>query len=95
MFGKRSAGAGTAPNLNARIPAVAPAAPRKLETAPVAIEERKVAQVAETAARSEDYYQMKSMIFGALIEAIDLSQLAKLDSESAREEIRDIYKSAW
>ncbi len=33
---------------------------------------------------------MKSMIFGALIEAIDLSQLAKLDSESAREEIRDI-----
>jgi pilus assembly protein CpaF len=30
------------------------------------------------------------MIFGALIEAIDLSQLAKLDGESAREEIRDI-----
>lgn len=54
------------------------------------MEERKVAQVAETAPRSEDYYQMKSMIFGALIEAIDLSQLAKLDSESAREEIRDI-----
>ena len=90
MFGKRSAGAGQAPNLNARVPAAAPAAPRKLETAPVAIDERKVAQVAETATRSEDYYQMKSMIFGALIEAIDLSQLAKLDSESAREEIRDI-----
>ncbi|MCR4523204.1 MULTISPECIES: CpaF family protein [Bosea] len=90
MFGKRSAGAGTAPNLNARTPAVAQAAPRKPEPAPAAVEERKVAQVAETAARSEDYYQMKSMIFGALIEAIDLSQLAKLDSESAREEIRDI-----
>jgi pilus assembly protein CpaF len=30
------------------------------------------------------------MIFGALIEAIDLSQLSKLDAESAREEIRDI-----
>lgn len=40
--------------------------------------------------KSDDYYQMKSMIFGALIEAIDLSQLAKLDGESAREEIRDI-----
>ena len=90
MFGKRSAGAGTAPNLNARTPAAAQAAPRKPEPAPAAVEERKVAQVAETAARSEDYYQMKSMIFGALIEAIDLSQLAKLDSESAREEIRDI-----
>ena len=40
--------------------------------------------------RSDDYYQTKSMVFGALIEAIDVSQLAKLDTESAREEIRDI-----
>ena len=40
--------------------------------------------------RSEDYYQTKSMVFGALIEAIDVSQLAKLDTDSAREEIRDI-----
>jgi pilus assembly protein CpaF len=30
------------------------------------------------------------MVFGALIEAIDVSQLAKLDTDSAREEIRDI-----
>jgi pilus assembly protein CpaF len=40
--------------------------------------------------RSEAYYETKSTIFGALIEAIDLAQLAKLDAESAREEIRDI-----
>jgi pilus assembly protein CpaF len=40
--------------------------------------------------RSEDYYVTKSMIFGALIEAIDLAQLARLDVDSAREEIRDI-----
>jgi pilus assembly protein CpaF len=40
--------------------------------------------------RSEAYYQTKSTIFGALIEAIDLSQLARLDADSAREEIRDI-----
>ena len=40
--------------------------------------------------RSDEYYITKSMIFGALIEAIDLSQLAKLEPESAREEIRDI-----
>ena len=39
---------------------------------------------------SEAYYETKSTIFGALIEAIDLAQLAKLDAESAREEIRDI-----
>jgi pilus assembly protein CpaF len=40
--------------------------------------------------RSEAYYETKSTIFGALIEAIDLSQLARLDADSAREEIRDI-----
>jgi pilus assembly protein CpaF len=40
--------------------------------------------------RSDSYYVTKSAIFGALIEAIDLAQLARLDAESAREEIRDI-----
>ncbi len=40
--------------------------------------------------RSEAYYDTKSQVFSALIETIDLSQLAKLDPESAREEIRDI-----
>src|SRR5689334_3722599 len=40
--------------------------------------------------RSETYYQTKGTIFGALIEAIDLAQLARLDGDSAREEIRDI-----
>ena len=40
--------------------------------------------------RSEAYYQTKTIIFGALIEAIDLAQLARLDADSAREEIRDI-----
>ena len=39
---------------------------------------------------TEAYYEVKGTIFGALIEAIDLSQLAKLDAESSREEIRDI-----
>jgi pilus assembly protein CpaF len=40
--------------------------------------------------RPDKYYQTKASIFGALIEAIDLTQLGKLDSEAAREEIRDI-----
>ena len=39
---------------------------------------------------SETYYDTKSQVFSALIDTIDLSQLAKLDPESAREEIRDI-----
>ena len=40
--------------------------------------------------KSDSYYDTKSSIFSALIETIDLSQLAKLDLETAREEIRDI-----
>ncbi len=40
--------------------------------------------------KSDEYYVTKALIFGALIEAIDLSQLSKLDTDSAREEIRDI-----
>jgi pilus assembly protein CpaF len=48
------------------------------------------APVLNVARKSDDYYQTKSMIFGALIEAIDLAQLARLDPDSARDEIRDI-----
>ena len=40
--------------------------------------------------RSENFYDIKSTVFSALIDTIDLSQLARLDVESAREEIRDI-----
>jgi pilus assembly protein CpaF len=40
--------------------------------------------------RSENYYDTKSQVFSALIDTIDLSQLAKMDADSAREEIRDI-----
>ncbi|MCO6187264.1 CpaF family protein [Rhizobium sp. L1K21] len=40
--------------------------------------------------RTNEYYDTKSQVFSALIDTIDLSQLAKLDAESAREEIRDI-----
>ena len=42
--------------------------------------------------RSDDYYTNKSTIFGALVEAIDMAQLARLDPLSARKEIRDIIK---
>ena len=42
------------------------------------------------ARRSDSYYETKGSIFNALIEAIDLGQLARLDVDAAREEIRDI-----
>ncbi|WP_321337987.1 CpaF family protein [uncultured Cohaesibacter sp.] len=40
--------------------------------------------------RSEQYFDIKTSVFGALIDTIDLAQMARLDADSAREEIRDI-----
>ncbi|MFD0988111.1 CpaF family protein [Methyloligella solikamskensis] len=40
--------------------------------------------------RSEEYYDVKTTVFTALIDTIDLTQLARLDADVAREEIRDI-----
>ncbi|HRX74641.1 MAG TPA: CpaF family protein, partial [Hyphomonas sp.] len=57
--------------------------------APKAPEPRKE-PVRQINQQSEQYYATKTTIFNALIDTIDLSQLAQLDSESAREEIRDI-----
>ncbi|UDL92285.1 CpaF family protein [Mesorhizobium sp. PAMC28654] len=62
-----------------------PPARRAVEAPPLAPESKKVQRE-----RSESYYDTKSQVFSALIDTIDLSQLAKLDPESAREEIRDI-----
>ncbi|MDQ0472410.1 CpaF family protein [Labrys wisconsinensis] len=89
MFGKRgnvgpvpAPGFG-APDAAARTPASSPA---KAASSPV----RPSEAVPVETRKSDKYYETKSMVFGALIDAIDLSQLAKLDGDSAREEIRDI-----
>src|SRR5271163_4372473 len=83
MFGKR-AGAGLGgQSVGSRVAAEAAVAepPKAQQAASAPI---------QTERRSETYFQTKSLIFGALVEAIDLSQLARLDAENAREEIRDI-----
>ncbi|MFA6153961.1 ATPase, T2SS/T4P/T4SS family [Mesorhizobium sp.] len=64
---------------------VAPPARRTVEAPPLAPEPKRA-----TREKSESYYDTKSQVFSALIDTIDLSQLAKLDPDSAREEIRDI-----
>ena len=46
--------------------------------------------IASQQIKSEEYYDVKTQVFSALIDTIDLSQLSKLDQEGAREEIRDI-----
>ena len=93
MFGKRAAG-GPAPAEERPRPAVAA---QPVPRVPAVAAGKSAARVAEPVAavepvRSDEYYVTKSMIFGALIEAIDLSQLSRLDPESAREEIRDIVQ---
>lgn len=98
MFGKRSGNDGDvrAPKPAFQAPEPAGSSPMSRESAaptvsspPLAPAKPPPAPTVE-ARRSDNYYQVKATIFGALIEAIDLAQLAKLDSESAREEIRDI-----
>jgi pilus assembly protein CpaF len=72
-------------------PAPAPApAQAAARPAPPAQTRQPAAENHDGEYRSEAYYRVKSTIFNALIETIDLTQLAQLDSESARDEIRDI-----
>ncbi len=42
------------------------------------------------AEKSEEYYELKRSVFDALIDTIDLAQLAQLDTKSAADEIKDI-----
>lgn len=44
----------------------------------------------EPKARRSDYYQIKTDVFSALIDTIDLAQLTRMDNDTAREEIRDV-----
>ena len=88
MFGKRASSGASPQKSEPTSPPVASSAkvePRA-EAAPVSVS----SGGGQTERRSDSYFQTKSMIFGALIEAIDLSALSKLDPDSAREEIRDI-----
>ena len=75
-----------APATPATQPAAAPASGNRVNLAPTASAPATIA----VDNRSDDYYQVKTTIFSALIDTIDLAQLAQLDVDSAREEIRDI-----
>ncbi len=102
MFGKRSTSAAPPPERPIAPVAPAPqprdsappppehqqkpqAAPVNTAQAPVKAERKPIERV-----RSEEYYDVKTTVFNALIDTIDLTQLSKLDPEAAREEIRDI-----
>ncbi len=63
------------------VPATTGAAPQPQRPEPAQEPQRR---------HSEEYYDVKTTVFNALIDTIDLTQLSKLDSVAAREEIRDI-----
>jgi pilus assembly protein CpaF len=94
MFGRRSTEGAQPPRRIA--PQNQPAANLAAAAQPRAAEApapstRAVPEPSEPQRRhSEEYYDVKTTVFNALIDTIDLTQLAKLDAAAAREEIRDI-----
>ena len=105
MFGKRGGSGGGFGGGNAAPPhqAAPPvAAPVAAPAAPAPSAPAVPAQMAQPAPpmqtpaappiaeKTEDYYDTKSSVFSALIDTIDLGQLAQMEPEAAREEIRDI-----
>ena len=100
MFGKRTSFGGNTPGV-AEAPRLQPAPQRFDRTEPAtksavevsankAREDVVDVRSPEAIARDKEYHQTKSASFNALIDSIDLSQLATMDQVAAREEIRDI-----
>jgi pilus assembly protein CpaF len=104
MFGKRSThsaglpsrGGFSAPPSSVETPshtqaALTPVEPRTSPTGNPLTQHQTFPQDAKPITiKPESYYQTKSSVFGAFIEAVDLTQLVRLKPEEAREEIREI-----
>ncbi len=99
MFGKRTTFGGNTPGAStpAARPAPAPVVQaartelmRSSDAARRGSDEVVDVRSPEAVQRDKEYFQTKSAIFNALIDSIDLSQLATMEMETAREEIRDI-----
>jgi len=86
MFGKRSEGTAA---LKAP-PSAAPELPKAEAVTAAPIEATQSPNNAGRPAPSEEYYETKATIFNALFETIDVSALAGMQPEKAREEIRTI-----
>jgi len=106
MFGKRTSFGGNTPGVSevarpvqspppqADMPVQSPP-PRRPADGDMASRLRGGEEVVDVRApaeaqRDKEYFHTKSAIFNALIDSIDLSQLATMDQVAAREEIRDI-----
>ena len=102
MFGKRTTFGGNTPGVSEMPRPVPSAAPRSESPASVrrssdadatrlkGNDEVVDVRAPADAQRDKEYFHTKSAIFNALIDSIDLSQLATMEQDAAREEIRDI-----
>ncbi len=93
MFGRRTGDASAPRRIAspaAQQPAAAPAPEVKAAPVAAAPPPPKPELVETQRKHSEEYYDVKTTVFNALIDTIDLTQLAKLEAAAAREEIRDI-----
>ncbi len=90
MFGRRSNDPSARPQVTKA--AAPPASKPQAEPAPAPAPEvaPRHAEPEKKSRHSDEYYDVKTTVFNALIDTIDLTQLAKLEPVSAREEIRDI-----
>src|SRR5215212_11800699 len=98
MFGKRQSFGGNTPGVgDAPRPQASPTqvsgVPARTDNAPKPVVDASVNRLrnedivdvrsAEAIARDKEYFQTKSAIFNALIDSIDLSQLATMEQEAA------------
>ncbi|HEV7277220.1 MAG TPA: CpaF family protein [Devosiaceae bacterium] len=99
MFGKRTTFGGNTPSVQETprpqqsftAPARTEQPSKQLEPARTPRQDEVIdVRSPEAVSRDKEYFQTKSAIFNALIDSIDLSQLATMEQEAAREEIRDI-----
>ena len=91
MFGKRTdAAVSRRVPPSAEVTVLAARSPDAKTSADEARAPSRTEAAAQDRRHSEEYYDVKTTVFNALIDTIDLTQLAKLEPAAAREEIRDI-----
>ena len=95
MFGRRSADTPTSTAVRPAAPpapAASASAQRSPQAAPAAAPRAPEPPTPEPRGqKSEEYYDVKTTLFNALIDTIDLTQLAKLDSAPMREQLEATF----
>src|SRR3954471_16657761 len=87
MFGKRSAPPG--PPVTLPAPPLSPSSPPQI---PTVAHHDEAAPAAAPAGGNETYYVVKTKVFEALLDTVDLTQLGRLDAGAKRDELTDICR---